>query len=246
MSSRGGRQTRSSSLTHMDSAKPVSLSDMQNIIGDLKRDLVQSFKSEFSRIESHLQSLEARIGSLESSFSSFQTTLSQQQSQIDEIKDSVSKTGLMRSEILDEVEDREKRRNNVIVFGVEEREQGSLEERREHDIDVVNEVLDSLGFGDVVLNNVHRLGRTSSGKFRPLKVPLVNYSVKASVLQKSRLLKQNDKFKNVYITNDRTKLQQSEWSELRAERDRRKQDGEDVVIYNGKVCSRTSLRNFRA
>ena len=158
----------------------------------------------------------------------------------------MSKTGLMRSEILDEVEDREKRRNNVIVFSVEEREQGSLEERREHDIDVVNEVLDSLGFGDVVLNNVHRLGRTSSGKFRPLKVPLVNYSVKASVLQKSRLLKQNDKFKNVYITNDRTKLQQSEWSELRAERDRRKQDGEDVVIYNGKVCSRTSLRNFRA
>ena len=83
-----GRQTRSNSLTHMDSSKAISLGDLQNIIGKLKDDLLQSFKTDFSRIEGHIKSLEARIVNFESSLSSFQTALDYQQSQINELKDS--------------------------------------------------------------------------------------------------------------------------------------------------------------
>ena len=89
------------------------------------------------------------------------------------------------------------------------------------------------------------LGRVVSGKLRPIKVILSDRSSKAVILRKSRDMRMSDDFKRVFISNDRTKLQQPEWSELRKELVCRKELGEDVVIYNGKLASRSSLKIFR-
>ena len=109
----------------------------------------------------------------------------------------------------------------------------------------MDEVFEAIGCDDVDIEVIFRLGRSVCGKARPVRVTLGKRSDKAGIMRKSRDLRTSDKFKTVFISNDKTKLQQAEWSNLRKELLRREELGENVVIYNGKVRLRNSLKNFR-
>ena len=238
-----GKATRSNSLT--DSPTPATLNDVLRITKDLKTEILVPLKEEFVALGDHLQKLEYRIGNLESSIESFRRIQNRQQTEINEIKLSLSKIQLSKSEILDEMEDRERRRNNVILFGLPEHDEGTVAERKQHDESLVQEVFEAIDCDDVETDAILRLGRNVSGRLRPVKVTLSDRSSKAEIMRKSRDLRKSDNFKRVFISNDKTKLQQTEWSDLRKELLRRKELGEDVVIYNGKVALLSSLKNFR-
>ena len=74
---------------------------------------ITSIKQEFTNLTNHIQALESRIGHLETSFDSFRNMQGKQKAEINEIKLSLSNLQLSKSEILEEVEERERRRNNI-------------------------------------------------------------------------------------------------------------------------------------
>lgn len=234
------RSTRSNSQT-TDSSSPVTLQDMFQ----LKNDMLTSIKQEFSSLRNCIQALDSRIGNLENSFEFFRTVQSKQQTEINEIKHALANLELSKSELLDEVEDRERRRNNIVLFGLPEQESGTADERKKQDKKLLHDVFDAIDCEEVQIGSFHRLGKLAEGKSRPVKVILRTREGKTEVLQNSRSLKDTDFFEHVFISNDKTKLQQSEWNNLRKQLAARKEAGEDVIIYGGKVVLRSSVSNFR-
>ena len=238
-----GKNSKINSL-NVDDSTPVTVNDMLRISRELKSEIVSSLKEGFNSIGDRLENLELRIGNLESSIESFRRVQKKQEKEINEIKQSLSEIRVSKSEILDEIEDREKRRNNVIIFGLPECNEGTVSKRKKYDETLVKEVFEAIGCDDIDTETIFRLGR-NIGKMRPVKVTLRNRISKAEIMRKARDLRTSDKYKKVFISNDKTKMQQTEWSDLRRELLHRRETDEDVVIYNGKVTQRSSLKNFR-
>ena len=234
------RTTRSNSL-NADSAVPVTMNDIQQ----LKNDILTSITQQFSSLTNCIQALDLRIGNLEKSLNNFRSIQNKQQTEINEIKHALVNLDLSKAEFLDEVEDRERRRNNIVLFGLPELESGNVEARKEHDKNSLESVLEAIDCEGVKIDSVFRLGKVVEGKARPVKAILCSREGKMEILRKSRSLRNTDQFKRVFISIDKTKFQQSEWNKLRNEQVARKEAGEDVIIYGGRVVLRNSIQNFR-
>jgi hypothetical protein len=72
---------------------------------------------------------------------------------------------------------------------------------------------------------------------RPLKVVLDDEHSKNELLERARYLK-TTKFRNVYIVPDMTTKEREQRRMLVKERDARKAQGQDMVIYRGKLVTR--------
>jgi len=131
-----------------------------------------------------------------------------------------------------------------VIFGLSEQESGTAEARKDHDESLLKEVMEALNC-EVEIDSFYRLGKVVDGKPRPIKAILSSREEKMEALRNSRSLRNTDKFTRVFISNDKTKFQQSEWNNLRKEQVARKEAGEDVVIYGGRVVLRNSLPHFR-
>ena len=122
--------------------------------------------------DSHEQALVSRIGHLETSFDSFRSMQRKQKAEINEIKLSLSNLQLSKSEILDEVEERDRRRNNIVLFGLPEHDGGTVEEHREKDSESLLEVFQAMNCANVDVDSFYRLGKIVDGKPRPIKAVL--------------------------------------------------------------------------
>ena len=215
-----------------------------------KRKSSSQLKDEFDELRSHLIQLESRITDIEKFSSSSRKKLEQHDNDINALRTSISeiensRLDLSQQDVLDEMEERELRRDNIAVFGIFEKTNGSLSERIQHDQEEVEQLFETMELPGLPFVHTRRVGRTVTGKSRPLIVKLRSRLDKPFVLRNTRLLKSSDKFKRTYVSNDLTKRQQNDRRKLRQELKNRWDAGEDVVIYKGKVCSRDSVKNFR-
>lgn len=236
------RSNRSNSVN--EKSKLATLDDIQGIMMELKNDLVKSFKDEISRLELRLDTLDSRIENLEKYVDNCRLSQNKQQLEIDEMKSAILQLDFFKAEVFKEIEERESRRNNIMIYGLSEANMGTLSNNKDCDVNKINELLSYFGHCDIKLSECRRVGKIVNGKTRPLKVVLPSQDIKRTILNQAKSLKNSDKFRRVFIHQDRTKMQQQEWFDLRKELEMRKQSGEDVVIYNGKICPRSSLRNF--
>lgn len=145
--------------------------------------------------------------------------------------------------ILLEIEERERRKTNLIISGIPEKEDGNVKERREWD----DEKVDSLFRGLADLDNddftkTFRIGRADARKPRMLKVVCRNEETKRDVLSKAKDLRSMPGYEAVYVNPDQTPLQQRQSKALRAEYARRKNLGEDVILRHGKIISRQNFQ----
>ena len=100
---------------------------------------------------------------------------------------------------------RERKKNNVIVFGLRENDE-ALNEKV-----IVDDLFDDLG--TVITSDEYqcfRVGKYTSQNYRPLVIKLPNANIKTDILAKAKILKGNEKWKGVSITHDLTKLQCAE------------------------------------
>lgn len=241
------RTTRSTATA---TVADISLHDVVRLIESSKAEILQSVREEFHHIKTHLHSLESRIIDIETSITNIQEKLNRNENDIVILKDTVSKlknstSRVSPAELLEEVEQRELRRNNIMIFGVNEKLDGSLPERKSHDQDMVNQVLQSINLSQVKFSETRRVGKILNAKCRPVRVTLMNRSEKRNILQNSRLLKNSNDLQKVYVSNDLTNLQQSDRQKLRDELKARKDAGDDVVIYRGEIRARDSIQNFQ-
>lgn len=240
------KATRSNSLKS-DESRPATIGDIKEMLNCFKDEILASVKDDLCRIENRLESLDSRIVNLEHMFEFTKRRQELQQLDINDLKLSLSRIECSNkpTEILREVEDRDSRRNNVILFGLPENDHATALDRVTDDKKHTKELFLSLGFDDIKVCDISRLGKKIESKIRPVKVTLENPALKKLVIQKARQLRNNEKYKNIYIDYDKTKLQQSEWNNLRSELKQRRESGEDVVIYNGCIRPRASLKHFR-
>ena len=250
------RTTRQNSVTVESPSE--SFPDLRALLVESNKQVLQSIsslKDDIGELRSTFSSLEKRIGGIEIALTSFRESQAKCQEEVDSIKKEIEflkasekKSSLQSREnsILREVEDREERRDNIMVFGVTEKINGSIDERKKHDLISLREIFGELGSSDVEPSAVRRVGSVNNHKARPLKVKLDDRSEKAELLKKARSLRDSSVYKNVYLTNDLTKFQQKERLRLRQELKDRREAGEDVVIYNNEIRERSTLRNFQA
>jgi hypothetical protein len=131
-----------------------------------------------------------------------------------------------------EIMEIEHKKNNLIIHGV--REDPSCK-----DDDFVKDILVDcfhLNLANHVIMDLQRFGKKITGKDRPIRIRMENYDSKIEILRKAKNLKNEAKFKNVYITPDLTKKQLLLDKELREKCKKFKDDGEpDAKIRGGKV-----------
>ena len=96
------------------------------------------------------------------------------------------------------------------------------------------------------IKDVHRIGKVKPNQTRLLRVTLVDYNFKTSLLRNARKLRGLEKFQNVYVNTDRTKFQAEEFKKVRSEFYVQKESGEEVIIYRNRVIKRQDapFQNF--
>ena len=109
---------------------------------------------------------------------------------------------------LAEAMEREKRRCNLVIVGVQESPENEERER-------VKEILKQCTGEEVEFKIVGRIGKIVTGKSRLTRFSIVEDQVRKAILKGAKNLKEKDEYKDVYIMPDLTKKQQENGKKLR-------------------------------
>ena len=143
-----------------------------------------------------------------------------------------------------EIELREAKKLNIMLFNVAESTGGSEEEKSREDAEKIVKIQKDMGTS-VPLTNVIRIGKASTGKIRPLRVTAPDTSAHIDLLRSAKNLRNSTSFSTVFIKRDMTPLERSQWKALIKEKKekqvRSNENGENVrwVIYRGRVVPST-------
>ena len=238
------RTTRSNSIpnTITHSSQPnLSYQVSKDDFNNFKDDIVNLFKSEFTKVTNAFQRLETRIDKFEAAINDIhvRTEQERQASELKDLKEKIEKVDSL--ELIGEIEDRLRKKNNVILAGVEELQSGKLSERKEQDQQKVTDIFQELEM-EPEFDELVRIGRQQEGKDRLLRITLDDDKSKREILRKAKLLRSNADFKNVFINPDRTRQEQALFKTCYRQLQERRKNGEDVIIYRGKVVERESLK----
>lgn len=154
----------------------------------------------------------------------------------EEINNSESTSHISMESCLSEVEDRLKRRNNLIIYGIDDPDPSLSSKPHEFDFKEVTSLFTILipnkCFDDI---KVWRIGKFSSTqtKPRPLKIILPNDSISSQLRTTFLKLKRSPhpptQFATLSLTPDRTKFQQLEYQRVKRELISRNSRGEKNI-----------------
>ena len=119
---------------------------------------------------------------------------------------------------ISEVLEREKRKNQLILFKVKEIDKVEAKDRKAEDINEVNRILESINALSeyVVITRVGSKGATP----RAVKIKLKNQADQTKILKAAKILKGTE----IYINKDTTPLEQAEHKRLVVELKGRRQE----------------------
>lgn len=134
-------------------------------------------------------------------------------------------------EILNEFEERHKRKRNVIIYGIAEQDSSlNKESRIAEENNTIKNVLSSIS-SNISLNNIrcHRLGKFNRvpGTPRPVKVVLNNSDEVYGLIKKFSTSKENNRHGDISLSFDRTPRQVELYKKLKLELEDRKNSGEN-------------------
>ena len=129
-------------------------------------------------------------------------------------------------EVLENQRQKEDRKNNLVVFNVEE--SGAPEEEKSHDLSEIKSILryvcPDLDADSVEEAEISRLGQrkppTASNakpKPRPIKIKFKSAENKTSALRQARKLKDHEKYNRIGLTADKTQREREADKALRTE-----------------------------
>ena len=242
----------------------ITLKDLEVLINKSKdetiRTLQKELKAQSRDFQKHVDGLSLTIERLQDSLTSVKSSISEQNTKISHLLQRIEELDAEKSQLqrrcnklegdyldlptalLEEFEDRTRRRKNILISGVQERNEGSAEERivadREHVESILQELSEEKGFSADEIARCHRVGRQSTGKARPLRVVLQDEETKRSILSNAKRLRNTASYKNVYVNPDLTFSQRKANQLLREELKRRRNENEDVIIRRNKIVVR--------
>ena len=137
--------------------------------------------------------------------------------------------------ILDEIQDKERRKHNVVIHNLRETEGQTHEERTKGD-DEKFKIMVKDGMKLVVqTTKTFRVGKKDDNKPRLMVVTLTNMADKMEILKLAASLRDTE-WSRVYVTPDLTWKEREEGRQLRSELARRKEAGEEHIwIRRGRI-----------
>mgnify|MGYP003555905975 FL=1 len=121
---------------------------------------------------------------------------------------------------MNELNDREKRKKNVIVYGVPEPSCAVQVDKRSEDEKFVKDLFCSIGKSDVKPVCIKRLRSKDQAKPGPILVELTDASLRNPTLLAAKGLRSNSTYKAVYISPDLTEAERQLDYQLRQERNK--------------------------
>ena len=149
---------------------------------------------------------------------------------------------------LRELQDRQERRENLIIFGIPESESENRDSRKTHDeVHFQTICQDGMDIEVEILHSTRLGAKKGGGQARPLRVKLRDERMKMNILRNAKNLARSDDqlLTQVYIKKDMTFTERQEdrklRDELRARREEIRQNGGDAhwIIRRGKVVNTT-------
>ena len=190
-----------------------------------------------------LGSLEKKIDNVTDSLKMIITRMENIERKYKEVESRCNKIEEQQMDTLTEIEERERRRANLVISGVPEKEDGSVQDRIEWDEEKVERLFaDLAGLEGDEITKAYRLGKTDSRKPRLLKVICKSLDAKREILTKAKELRSKPGYEGIYVNTDQTPLQQRQSKAVREEYKRRKDLGEDVLLRRGKIVSRQDFQ----
>lgn len=136
-------------------------------------------------------------------------------------------------ELIRELGDRNDRKQNIILFNLDEPENPNSNERILHDLDTARAVLqETSAVADVVNITVNRLGRFNANRERnrPLRIGLSSVGDVHKIIKSAKNLQNSAKFSKVKIAMDKTPRQLSYYKKVKTEMENRIQQGEAGLV----------------
>lgn len=134
-------------------------------------------------------------------------------------------------ELMDEIDQRSRRKGNLILFGVPEQNPTvPVESQMESEKAEVNKILNLINSEVAVPHvNIKRLGTFNGARSRPIKVFLGDENLVRGYIQRSNVLKNLRAYKKVYCSYDRTQRQLNFYKEVKKELLQRQEAGETNI-----------------
>ena len=195
------RQTRSNSTP---STHP-SLSDINSLIEAILTEKLGSPEKKMDTMTDSLRLIMARMEEIEGKYK--------------EMERRCNKLEEHQVNIFSEIEDRDRRKNNLVISGLPEKDDGNASERKKWDQEKTKEFFEDLAeLDEDDFIKTFRIGKTDSKKPRLLKVICRNEEVKRDLLMKAKDLRSMPSYEGVYVNPDQTPLQQRQSKALREEK----------------------------
>lgn len=199
------------------------LGEFKSLLTSMRED----FKKQFSSLEDKVcKSNQTDIGELKKAIENLQKDFN-------DLKGNKSNCNTENmntfEDIVQEITERDKRKCNLILFGVSE-QQGTSEDRMLADKTLVTDVLNTVNITPYEANlKPIRLGKYTPEKTRPIKVTLESENQVLIVIKKARELRNMDRYKLISFSLDRTPKQIEYYREVRKSLDERKRNGETDI-----------------
>ena len=202
-----------------------SMTKFRNVsaVADVMKWFCSSCDVGFKKMKEQVTVLERRVSELEAGMER-------------RINDKISDIVLERME-------REKRKNNLIIFGVPEagvqvkgNDRVTFDSKQIRALGTVHKDL-SIAPKDIEL--MYRVGKPKKDINRPLCIKFAENKVKARVLRSGKNLQWDEARKTIFVSPDLTQTQREENKKLYDElKKRRKDTKEDLMIKHGKIVKR--------
>lgn len=149
----------------------------------------------------------------------------------------------LEKEILHDMRDTEMRKDNIMMFGLNESNAPTLSEGKECDLKLIQKLASELGVHNFEVSDCFRLGRRGQ-KPRPVKVTCRFSHQRSDLLRYAPQIRRLDPtfgFQKTFIKPDLSPKEQEANRQLRQELAMRREMGESVMIRGGRVVPRPIL-----
>ena len=219
-------------------------------------DILSNFQK-YKKMENELKKVRVEIDSKIEEFNSRLMKCEASQNQTVTLAERVKKkskltktTPTVEIRNLEEEREIERRKCNLIIYGVPEPTSAELEDKLEEEYAYICEAYKkTVSFERGHIKDMFRLGKKQQEKDRPLLIKFHDEDSKMEVLKASGdlKLKINHEVIKVYAANDMTQKQRSEFKKLKQELKTRKDNGEeDIGIRGNKVVKLQLFRKRQA
>eukprot|EP00112_Aurelia_sp_Birch-Aquarium-sp1_P009144 Seg2028.1 transcript_id=Seg2028.1/GoldUCD/mRNA.D3Y31 product="hypothetical protein" protein_id=Seg2028.1/GoldUCD/D3Y31 len=189
--------------------------------------LLQIVVTKQDRMAKNLNTVEDSVSTLTARVDECDTNLTEIQDSLSKIEEFGCDNDMAQSRIIMELEQREKRRLNLIIYNLPEGQRDSTKDGRDADMKHLNKCINAQNEQKVAFENSTRLGKIhENGDPRPLRVTVETDADKELLLKKAKSFKdsENQVTKNLTVKPDQTPCQRSTWKKLASERDKQRSE----------------------